>query len=64
MTQEEQLGFAREVVDHAQEFAGKVEVLVAAARRADEPDDRWQLLLVDVIHMYGEIFDDMKRQAA
>lgn len=66
MTQEKQLSLAREVVDHAQEFAGKLEVLVAAALRADDPDHQRRLLAVmaDVSSMYGEIFDDMKRQAA
>ena len=65
MTQKSQLGLAREVVDHAQEFTGKLDVLVAAARRADDPDHRLWLLAVmaDVLSMYREIFDDMKRQA-
>lgn len=66
MKQDEQVVWAREVVGHAQDGVGKLGVLAVAALRADDPDHQRQLLLVmvDVANMYGEIFDDMKRQAA
>lgn len=65
MTQEKQVALAREAVDHAQDGFNKLAVLAVAALRADDPDHRWQLLLVmlDVISMYSEIFDDMKPRA-
>ncbi len=65
MTHEKQVALAREVLGHAQEFASKVEVLVTAARRADDSDHQLCLLAVaaDVLSVYREIFDDMNRQA-
>lgn len=65
MTQEERAALAREAVGHAQDGFGKLGALASTVLRADDPDERWQLLLVmvDVIHMYREIFDDMNRQA-